>query len=242
MSKQKEKRTKDWKIELPKDFKVNRNEYEIVGKKFVRVTRSLSVIAKPGLLTWFQNVGRKKADSIIKNRQVLGTKAHKLFEEILKGNEVTTSLYNQEVQMDVRLFDNFVDTCIIDWESLEQRIWSDEFAYAGTADFFGHYKSNVEWLVLENHKPAKPKFPKGAFVCGDWKTGRDIYPEYWLQMAAYVNAFREQTGIKLAGAFIAQFRNGKIRVKEMTYDELMRIFEVYKSVLNVYRWKYYKSW
>jgi len=42
----------------------------------------------------------------------------------------------------------------------------------------------------------------------------------------------------LNGAFIVQFRGGKTRVKEKTWDELMSEFEVYKSVLNVYRWKY----
>jgi hypothetical protein len=53
-------------------------------------------------------------------------------------------------------------------------------------------------------------------------------------MAAYVVAFEKLTGIKLDGAFIAQFRNGRIRVKEMTYDELMLEFKGFIHALGLY--------
>jgi len=223
-----------WKITVPKDLEVDKSGYTIDGKKYVRVTRSLGVISKPGLLTWFQKVGKSKADSIMKNRQILGTKVHSLFEKMVKGETIYTETYNQEVQLDVRLFKNFMEKCIVGYDSLEQRLWSTTLGYAGTADFIGTYKSNPDFLV----RGWEPKFKKGALVIGDWKTSRDIYDEYWLQLAAYCWAFYELTGIKVAGAFIAQFRGGKIRVKEKTWDELMEDLEVYKSVLVLYRWKY----
>jgi len=223
-----------WEIEIPDDISVDGNKYTINGKHYVRVTKTLGVIAKPGLLTWFQRVGKANAEKVIKNRQILGTKVHALFEHILKGEDVFLETYSQEVQMDVRLFRNFMSKCIVDTEATEQRLLSDEYGYAGTADFIGKYKSNPDWLV----KGWKANWKKPAFVIGDWKTSRDIYDEYWLQLAAYAWAFYELTGIKVDGAFIVQFRNGKIRVKEKTWDELMVEFDVYKSVLVVYRWKY----
>ena len=226
--------TKKWEIVVPSDLEVDKSGYTIDGKKYVRVTRSLGVISKPGLLTWFQSVGKHKADSIMKNRQILGTKVHSLFEKMLKGETIYTETYNQEVQLDVRLFKNFMDKCFVSYDSLEQRLWSTTLGYAGTADFIGTYKSCPDFMV----KGWKPHWKNGALVIGDWKTSRDIYPEYWLQLAAYCWAFYELTGIKVKGAFIAQFRGGKIRIKEKTWKELMEDIEVYKSVLILYRWKY----
>jgi hypothetical protein len=227
-----------WKIEKP-ELSVDRKGYTIDGKRYVRVTNSLSVIAKNGLMGWYMRVGKAGAEKIIKNRQVLGTIAHSLFEKQVLGKPLgDLDKYVDEIQMDVRLFKNFNKTCILKPDATEQNLWSEKFGYAGTADYFGTYKSNVKWLVHENRKAPVPRFAKGAFVVGDWKTSRDIYDDYWLQLAAYAWAFYERTGIKVAGAFIAQFRNGKIRIKERTWDELMETFEVYKAVLIIYRWKY----
>ena len=60
-------------------------------------------------------------------------------------------------------------------------------------------------------------------------------------MAAYIVAFEELTGIKLEGAVLVQLRYGKIKVYEKTYDELKLLFNVYKSVLVLYYWKYQKT-
>jgi len=75
---------------------------------------------------------------------------------------------------------------------LNKKLWSDEYGYAGTADFIGQYTSNPDYLV----GGWKAHWKKPAFVVGDWKTSRDIYDEYWLQLAAYAWAFYELTGIK----------------------------------------------
>ena len=67
----------------------------------------------------------------MKNRQILGTQVHSLIEKMIKGESIYTESYNQEIQMDVRLARNFIDTCIKKWDSLEQRLWSDTYQYAG---------------------------------------------------------------------------------------------------------------
>lgn len=224
----------DWKIDIPAEMFVSKQYYLIKGKRFVRVTSSLSVIAKPGLLTWFQRVGKREADRIVTNRQVLGSKVHKLVELSLKGETITLDNYEQEIKEDLLLFKEFKKQSKLKPDALEQRLWSTKYEYAGTADYLGQYTSPKDFLVRGH----EPKFTKSSFVIGDWKTSKDIYDEYWLQLAAYVQAFEELTGIKPAGAFIAQFRYGKIRVKEKTYDELMELFEIYKAVLKLYQWKY----
>ena len=231
--------TKSWKILESEDYTSTHKEYNIDGKKYIRVTRSLSIIGKPGLMSWFASVGRKKADAIIKNRQNLGTKVHKLIELKLKKkplylNKLPKDEFNDEVKLDMKLFAAFNKEAELQAEALEQHLWSNKYRYAGTADFIGRYLSPIRFLVRGH----KPKFLKSSLVVGDWKTSRTIYPEYWLQLAAYCMAFKELTGIKLDGAFIVQFRFGRVKVKEKTYDELMVEFEAYKHALALYQWKF----
>ena len=223
-------KSKSWSIVKPEDFEVDNKNYRINGKDYNRVTQVLGIIAKPGITSWAARVGRKKVEAIIKRRCDLGTVVHNLFERTLKGESFNLGNYEQEIQNDLNLFDEFkINTCL-EPEALEQNIWSNKYGYAGTMDYVGEYKSHTKYMV----KGHKAKFMKGARVVGDWKTSADIYPQYWMQLAAYICAFEELTGEKLEGAFIAQFRNGKIRVKEMTYDELMLEFKGFLHALGLY--------
>lgn len=231
--------TKKWNIVEPSDYTTTSKEYSIDGKKYIRVTRALSVIGKPGLMSWFASVGRRKADAIIKNRQNLGTKVHKLIELKLKKKplhlgELPKDAFGDEVKLDLELFAVFNTEAKLKAQGLEQHLWSNKHRYAGTADYLGSYTTPDRFLVRGH----KGRFPKSVFVVGDWKTSRTIYPEYWLQLAAYANAFYELTGIKVDGAFIVQFRFGKVKVREKNWDELVELFDVYKAVLKLYVWKF----
>ena len=116
-------------------------------------------------------------------------------------------------------------------------MWSIIHEYAGTADFIGGYTSNEKYL-FRGHSP---KFPNGARIVADWKTSSNLYWQNYLQLAAYLFAFKELTGIKLDGGVLVHIRNGRIKVKEKTYDELAEEFEVYKAVLIVYERNYKKG-
>jgi len=228
--------SKKWSIVEPKDFEVDSKCYRFAGKQYFRVTQILNIIAKPGIVAWSARVGRRKVEAVIKRRCELGTTVHHLFELTLKGESFNLGNYETEIQTDLNLFDEFkINTCLVP-EALEQHLWSNKYGYAGTADYLGEYKSFKKYMVRGH----QTKFADGARVIGDWKTSADIYKTYWLQMAAYLVAFEELTGIKLAGAFIVQFRNGRIRVKEMTYDELMVEFEAFKHALGLYDWEHKK--
>lgn len=225
--------TKKWSIPEAKISDVTGKVYTINGKSYCRVTKTLSIIAKNGLFGWYMAVGKRKAESIIKDRQVLGTQVHSLFENILKDKKISVEGLRKEIQEDIKLFKIFKYNTDLDPDALEQRLWSDEYGYAGTADFIGKYSTWKPYCVRGHDRGFKDDL-----VIGDWKTSRDIYDDYWLQLAAYVYAFWKLTGVKPAGAFIAQFRNGQIKVKERTFDELMELFEVYKATLTLYKWKF----
>jgi len=223
-----------WKIVLPEDFKVEDKNYRINGKKYPRVTQVNNIIAKPGISAWAGRVGWKKVEAVIARRCEIGVTVHNLIERTLKKKKFNLGTYEKEIQTDMMLFDEFKINTRLDPEGLEQNLWSNKHGYAGTADYIGQYKSFEKYMVRGH----KTKFTEEARVIGDWKTSADIYRPYWLQMAAYIVAFEELTGQKLEGAFIVQFRNGRIRVKEKTYAELMKEFKAFLHAFALYEWEH----
>jgi predicted RecB family nuclease len=221
-----------WKITTPKDFESTNDEYCINGRKYCRVTVTLGVIAKHRLMSWMGRVGEKEANKVLETRQNIGITTHKLIEWTLKGELFNLGTYETEIQESMCKFYEFRTLANLKPDALEQRLWSNEFGFAGTADYIGKYKTVEKFLV----RTQIPKFKDGAFVIGDWKTAKDFYPTYRLQLAAYAMAFKELTGIQVDGAFICLIRNGKLKVKELTWDELVEEFEVYKALLIVYKW------
>ena len=215
--------------------------YKIDGREYYRVTSILGIIAKHGLRNWIGKVGYKKANKVLESRQVLGTRVHKLVELTLQGKDINLGAYEQEIQDGLLEFDNFKKAARLKPKLLEQSLWSNKYGYAGTPDYIGQYRTPIEYLASEiiDHKRVKiPKFEKDTLVIGDWKTGKDVYQEYWLQITAYIVALEELTGIKAEGAFIARIHGGKIQVKEKTTKELKAQFGAFLSALDVYEWKY----
>jgi len=231
---------KKWGLEKHQIF-VSPKEYRIDDRVYYRVTTTLGIIAKHGLRNWMGKTGYAKAQKILETRQIIGTHVHKLIECSLKNEAINLGAYESEIQDGMLEFDIFKKDAKLNPQALEQSLWSNKYNYAGTADYIGKYTSPVEYLAAEiiDHKRVKrPKFKKSAFMIGDWKTGKDIYPSYWLQLAAYATAFKELTNLEVDGGFICRIRNGKIQVKEKTIKELKKIFPAYLAAIELYEWKY----
>jgi len=231
---------KKWEIKSGQVF-VSPKDYKIDGKTYYRVTSVLGIIAKHSLRRWMGKVGHAKANKILETRQAIGTHVHKLIECLLKNEPINLGAYEQEIQDGLIEFKKFASAAKLEPQGLEQNLWSNEYGYAGTADYIGQYTSPIEYLAskIMKHKRVKvAKFSNSSFVIGDWKTGKDFYPTYWLQLAAYCHAFEELTGIKPDGAFIARIRDGKIQVKEKTIEELEKEFPAFVYAVGLYEWKY----
>jgi hypothetical protein len=208
---------KNWDIKIPSEFICEDNYYLIRGKKYARVTRINSIIDKPELRNWYMKTGSVKAKEILKTRSSFGSTAHKLIEITLKGEQLSEN-YDSFLIDTIKVFNKWRETHELIPQSLEQRLWSEKYKYAGTCDYVGSFD--------------------GKFMIGDWKTSKGIYPEYWLQLSAYVLAFEEQTGLKLDGAFILQIRDGEYSLETKTRDELIELFEIFKAAQTIYNWKY----
>lgn len=226
---------KKWQIVVPEDFESTPKEYKLGGDTYKRVTTTLGIIAKPQLFSWAKRVGEAKANKILETRQAIGSHVHKLIEMALSGKDINLGSYELEIREGMCKFYEFQKIANLKPDALEQRLWSNKHGYAGTADYIGRYTSPKKFLVRGH----PPKFEKEAFVIGDWKTAKSFYPSYWLQLAAYAMAFQELTGIKVDGVFIARIRDGQIKVKELTYSELKKLFPAYIHALELYKWKYF---
>lgn len=224
---------KKWSIPVARISNITGKVYDINGKSYCRVTNTLNIIAKNGLFSWYQAVGKKKAESIIKNRQIIGTKVHSAIEHMLIGDYDPSDEKSAEILKCVQMFKIFKYNTSLKPEGLEQRLWSDEYGYAGTCDFIGTYTTWKPYCVRGHQRGFNDDL-----VIIDWKTSRSIYKDYWLQMAAYAYAFWKLTGVQPKGAVIVQFRNSEIKVQERTWGELMELFEVYVAVLKIYKWEF----
>lgn len=190
-------------LELNKEigfyFDEKEHAYFLDGKPMHGVTSILRVIAKPALIQWAANMA---VDFISTNLDLSMTaeqikalfddakKAHARKKEDAgeKGSDVHETIENL-----IKLAIKTTDGRIVAWEKTgnsqldnfvgwarendvrflesEKRVYSESAWYAGTCD-----------LVFEMD---------GKKYIGDVKTGRAIYPEYYLQMAAYQNALEE---------------------------------------------------
>ena len=208
---------KNWEIEEPKEYLCTKSCYFIEGKKYFRVTQILGVISKPALIYWYGKYGMKKCRQILHLRAEFGTTVHKLFEIIMGGDEVTSDNYNDEIQTTIKLFNEWRSEHKFKDVATEQHLWSKKHKYAGTTDCIA---------IMDNE-----------LVLLDWKTSKDIYDEYWLQLSMYVAAFEELTGVKIDKCGIVQIRDGKSKYETKTYDEIMEYFEASKAAIVLFEWR-----
>lgn len=204
-------------IEIPTGFHFDKENhaYFLDGKPMHGVTSILRVIAKPALIQWAANMAcdeienylkwhseeKVPAETMIQNlfthviksartahnkrkesAGVAGTDVHSQIEEIVKEaienhggnlNTMTAVLGSgyDNANPQVKKFIQWALDNNVKFLESEKQVYSKESWYAGTLD-----------LVLEMN---------GEKWIADIKTSSAIYPEFYLQMAAYQNALEE---------------------------------------------------
>lgn len=112
----------------------------------------------------------------------------------------------------------FFDENHIELIQAEAPRWSPTYGYIGTGDLVA--KFNGELSIL------------------DYKTSKAIYPEYFLQAAAYQKAYEEEfPEQRITQRVIVHVgRDGKLESQPRGNDTLEQDFEVFTSLLIVWRW------
>jgi len=214
-------------IPQPHEIKVVRGHYIVDGYKYPRVTSILKVINKPALLEWYGKMGTKEAKEFTQLRAEFGTLLHKHIEELV---QLEDDELNREIPNILKRYENEeMRGCILSWlnwkkdkqfgqRQTEALIISKKHGYAGTLDFYGKVNNSL--------------------FLADWKTSKDVYPEYFLQMSAYAEGIFEMTGMypEYAGV-VALHGDGSFIYKYINKKQLKDFFEVFKACKTIYHWQ-----
>jgi len=228
------------------EFDPKNHIYRIGDKIVYGVTSIVSVISKPALIYWAVNQcidnlksiweAGKSYDEIEildiletaknihtekKNQAAtIGDLAHKWIEEYIKAkieNKDFPELpVNEQLQNSIEAFLKWEKDNKVEWLENEKKIYSEQYDYAGTLD--AEAKVNDELAVI------------------DFKTSNGIYDEYLLQVAAYVQARKEETGQDYKKAYIVRIgKDGELEVKEL--DNLDNHLRAFLGALEIYKWQ-----
>ncbi len=148
------------------------NGYIIDGIWYPRVTRILSIKAKPALYRFYaEQESFKASQKITEQSAAEGTLVHEAAEAILLGQKPEV---DDKIKPAIEAFKKFLEIKNVQTspEYVEKQIMHPSHRYAGTID--------VMALI------------DGKFGVLDIKTSQSIYRDYNLQTAAYMGALKDQ--------------------------------------------------
>lgn len=184
--------------------------YLLDGREIVSVTKVLDVLAKPALINWALNemerallsswkpgqqydeveipalvaAAKRAKDEISSEAKTVSSVVHDWVKDYISmklgalGNVseiMPDSPFNEAARAGCESFLAWERSHTIEWISSERKVASRMYGFAGTLDF----EARID----------------GQLVLGDIKTSKGIWPEYWLQTAAYQLASDEEAGI-----------------------------------------------
>ena len=130
------------------------------------------------LVAWANRLGLqgKEARGYVDDKASIGSLAHAFVLAELQGKQPDTKDYTgNQIELAKNCLASYNE-----WKGkrkiepiiVEQQLVSEEFKYGGTPDFFGKVD--------------------GVLTLTDYKTGNGIYPEFFIQVAAYHNLITER--------------------------------------------------
>ena len=198
------------------------------GKRVPGATTITGLLNKPYLIKWANNLGLDGIDSskYTDEAAAVGTLAHALIQAHLQGEELDMSTFSP-VQVD--LAENSV-LSFYEWAArhniepiiCEIPMVSDKMKFGGTVDCY---------CKLD-----------GKPTLVDFKTGKAIYEEYFVQTSAY-RALLEENGYPVEEINILRVcRDETEGFEERTIKDSEKYFEIFKNLLNVYYIKRGVGW
>ncbi len=195
----------------------HREKVFIGGEEAPSVTQVLSVIDKPFLKRWYGKLGTAECERIVRESQETGHLVHEAIESYFRGEELP-ELPQKEAKM-FSLVKGWALESRFTPVELELHVKSEKYKYHGTMDTIG-------------------KFEDGVLVIGDWKTSSGINDEYGVQLSAYAQAYKEETGITVNDGFIVRVdkkEDAKVPFEIRRFSDLPKYFDVFLACLDVWR-------
>lgn len=190
------------------------------GQRVPGATTITGLLNKPFLITWANRLGLEGIDSSKYTDEAasIGTLAHAMVQADLQGEEMDTSNYSKS-QID--LASNSV-LSFLEWKKqhdvkpiiCEIPLVSDSMRFGGTVDCY---------CTMD-----------GVPTLLDFKTGKAIYDEYFIQLSAY-KALLEENGHAVNQCRILRIgRDETEGFEERSVTDTEEYFGIFKSLLDVY--------
>lgn len=191
-------------------------------------TTITGLLNKPFLVTWANRLGLEGIDSskYTDEAATVGTLAHALIQADLQDDTIDRDLYSKQ-QMDlaenaVLSFFEWKKRHKIDVVFCEKQMVSDTMRYGGTVDCY---------CILD-----------GKPTLLDFKTGKAIYEEYFVQLAAYAELLREN-GCPVEEVRILRVgRDETEGFEERSVADTRKWFGIFKHLLDIYYLKKELGW
>ncbi|MBA2706123.1 MAG: hypothetical protein H0U60_19995 [Blastocatellia bacterium] len=183
------------------------NKYLIDGEPVPSVTTILgAAIAKPELMYWYGKHGTEKCEQILESAGEFGSAVHSMLEQDAKGQKLT---HTDQFKTILENFKSVTDGW--EWLEFEKVLINKEHRYGGTIDAI----AKVD----------------GKTCLVDFKTSSGVYPDFYVQVAAYRECLPE-----VERCFILHLdkdTNGW----ELLHAETEGLFEVFLAAKKIYNWK-----
>ena len=210
-----------------KKVKIDFNEPHITYKnskeqKIVGTTTALNILAKPALIPWAYKRGRDNLQLYESRNKAanIGTITHARIMAYFLGYEIDNFNISSEVW---KLTDNSL-LSFFEWAKprklksilVETPLISEKYQYGGTPDVYGKMDDKLTLL--------------------DFKTGSGIYPEFFLQIAAYSNLLVENgyPHEKIIILNIPKSEGDSFQVQQVSSDKLELEFKKFIHCVEIY--------
>lgn len=198
------------------------------GKRVPGATTITGLLNKPQLVRWANKLGLEGIDSskYTDEAAAVGTLAHALIQAHLQGDKVDTDLFSP-VQVD--LAENAV-LSFYEWASrhkiepiiCEVPMVSEKLRFGGTVDCY---------CILD-----------GKPTLLDFKTGKAIYDEYFVQTSAYKELLLEHGNPVEEIKILRVGRDETEGFEERSITDSSKYFKIFQSLLDIYYVKRELKW
>lgn len=198
------------------------------GRIVPGTTTITGLLNKPFLVAWANRLGLEGIDSskYTDEAAMVGTLAHAMIEADLQGTVIDQSLYSPQ-QWD--LAENSLIS-YYEWKSrheltpifCEKQMVSDVRLYGGTIDCY----------CMLDGKP----------TLLDFKTGKAIYDEYFVQLAAYAELLKEQDLPVDQVRILRVGRDETEGFEERSVPDTRKYFQIFEHLLGIYYLKKELKW
>ena len=236
--------------------------YEVDDQKLPSVTTILDAVAKPALIPWAAKqerelvlnaarklmanegvtrgnfmasletaIGQEKAHvRALAKAKTIGSECHALIEwhlrRELKQEVGTEPVVSEKALWAFMVYEEWRRSANLSVTLVEQVVYSRRYGYAGTMDFAGEIDNDAQRIV----------------VLGDFKTGKAIYGEAHLQVAAYAHALVEMGyATTLPAGCIVRLpkveTDPEPEVLVIPAERMKELHRVFLHVLELWRWQ-----